>query len=62
MQVDAGLGMDGDGIGTGGGERILRTVGGPSCVAKNRYNLDPELPLDWSALLAGITGSAASRS
>ena len=49
-------------IGKDGGERILRTVGGPSCVAKNRYNLDPELPLDWSALLAGIAGSAASRS
>ena len=49
-------------IGKDGGERILRTVGGPSCVAKNRYNLDPELPLDWNALLAGIAGSAATRS
>ncbi|MBS0208860.1 MAG: ATP-binding protein [Planctomycetes bacterium] len=46
-------------IGKDGGERILRTVGGPSCVAKNRYNLDGELPLDWSALLTGITSSAA---
>ncbi|MBS0210416.1 MAG: ATP-binding protein [Planctomycetes bacterium] len=46
-------------IGKDGGERILRTVGGPSCVAKNRYNLDGELPLDWNALLAGITSSAA---
>ena len=39
-------------IGKDGGERILRTVGGPSCVAKNRYNLDAELPLEWNALLS----------
>jgi len=30
--------------GESGGERILRTVGGPSCVAKNRYGLTEELP------------------
>jgi hypothetical protein len=47
-------------IGKDGGERILRTVGGPSCVAKNRYDLDPELPLDWNALLAGIAGETAT--
>lgn len=47
-------------IGKDGGERVLRTVGGPSCVAKNRYNLDAELPLDWNALLAGITAGAAT--
>ena len=45
-------------IGKDGGERILRTVGGPSCVAKNRYGLDAELPLDWTALLGGIAGAA----
>ena len=44
-------------IGKDGGERILRTIGGPSCVAKNRYDLAPELPLEWNVLLAGITGS-----
>ncbi|MEQ8785106.1 MAG: ATP-binding protein [Pirellulaceae bacterium] len=44
-------------VGGDGGERILRTVGGPSCVAKNRYNLAAELPLDWNALLAGIAGN-----
>ena len=49
-------------IGKDGGERILRTVGGPSCVAKNRYNLDPELPLEWPALLAGITSSSCVKS
>lgn len=41
-------------IGKDGGERVLKTIGGPTCVAKNRYNLDAELPLDWNTLLAGI--------
>lgn len=41
-------------IGKDGGDRILRTVGGPSCVAKNRYGLDSELPLDWQAVMDGI--------
>jgi hypothetical protein len=36
-------------------ERILRTVGGPHCVAKNRYGLPEELPLSWPALMAGLT-------
>lgn len=48
-------------IGKDGGERVLRTVGGPSCVAKNRFNLDAELPLDWNALLAGITSSVSGK-
>lgn len=47
-------------VGKDGGERVLRTIGGPSCVAKNRYNLDGELPLDWNSLLAGISGSTVS--
>jgi hypothetical protein len=47
-------------IGKDGGERVLRTVGGPSCVAKNRYNLDAELPLDWNAVLAGMTAGSAT--
>jgi hypothetical protein len=38
-------------LGSDGGERILRTVGGPSCVAKNRYSLPGELPLSWQALV-----------
>lgn len=46
-------------IGADGGERVLRTVGGPSCVAKNRFNLAGELPLDWSVLLASISGAAS---
>ena len=42
-------------LGSDGGERILRTVGGPSCIAKNRYSLPSELPLSWQALVAAIT-------
>ena len=44
-------------IGAGGGERILRCVGGPSCIAKNRYNLPAEIKLEWSELVAGIAQS-----
>jgi hypothetical protein len=39
-------------------ERILRTVNGPHCVAKNRYRLPEELPLSWPALMAGLTDSS----
>lgn len=42
-------------IGKDGGERIIRTVGGPACVAKNRYSLPSEIPLDWSAFVAGLS-------
>jgi hypothetical protein len=31
-------------LGKDGGERILRTIGSPACVAKNRYGLPAELP------------------
>jgi len=46
--IAAGLGKD-------GGERILRTVGSPACVAKNRYGLPAELPLSWPALMQALT-------
>ena len=39
-------------IGAGGGERIIRTVAGPACTAKNRFGLPEELPLDWAAFVA----------
>jgi hypothetical protein len=41
-------------VGKDGGERILRCIGGPSCIAKNRYGLPAELPLDWQSLAAGL--------
>lgn len=44
-------------IGTGGGERILRCVGGPSCVAKNRYGITEELPLSWPAFMHALTNN-----
>lgn len=43
------------GVGAEGGERILRTVGCPACVAKNRYDLAAELPLSWPALMTALT-------
>jgi hypothetical protein len=45
--IAAGLGKD-------GGERVLRTVGSPACVAKNRYGLPAELPLSWPALMQAL--------
>ncbi len=41
-----------------GGERVLRCVGGPACVAKNRYNLPEVLPLSWQALMNALTQNA----
>ncbi|MEX1231112.1 MAG: ATP-binding protein [Planctomycetaceae bacterium] len=42
-------------LGKSGGERVLRTIGSPTCIAKNRYSLPEELPLSWSALLSALT-------
>jgi hypothetical protein len=42
-------------IGKDGGERILRCVGGPSCIAKNRYGIAEELPLSWAAFMAALS-------
>jgi len=42
-------------IGAGGGERILRCVGGPTCVAKNRYGITEELPLSWAAFMQAMS-------
>ena len=39
-----------------GGQRILRCVGTPACVAKNRYGLPETLPLSWPALMSGLAG------
>lgn len=46
------------GLGRDGGERILRCVGSPSCVAKNRYDLPAELPLSWQAVMDAMTQPA----
>jgi hypothetical protein len=49
-------------IGKDGGDRILRCVGGPSCVAKNRYGIVEEIPLSWSAFMSALTSSHYSQS
>ncbi len=42
-------------VGKDGGERILRCVGGPSCVAKNRFGITSELPLSWPAFIQALS-------
>ena len=49
------------GLGKDGGDRVLRTIGGPSCVAKNRYSLPEELPLSWPDFMAVLTNSTTSQ-
>ena len=44
-------------IGAGGGDRILRTNGGPACIAKNRYGLPEEIALSWQAFMETYGGS-----
>lgn len=50
MRVDAATGKATP-IGADGGQRVLRCVGGPACVAKSRYKLPAEIDLSWSALV-----------
>jgi hypothetical protein len=47
-------------IGKDGGERILRTVGGPSCIAKNRYNLPYELHLSWAEFFIALNPNTST--
>lgn len=49
-------------VGKDGGERVLRAVGGPSCVAKNRYGIIEELPLAWGAFEAALAAHQESDS
>ena len=44
-----------NGIGAGGGDRILRTTGSPACLAKCRYPGVPEtLPLDFAVFMESL--------
>lgn len=36
-------------VGKAGGDRVIRTTGSPTCVAKNRYGVTEEIPLAWSS-------------
>jgi hypothetical protein len=47
-------------VGKDGGDRILRTVGGPSCIAKNRYGIAEDLPLSWAAFMAALSNQHVS--
>lgn len=49
-----------NGIGKGGGDRILRCVGGPSCVAKNRFGITDDLPLSWADFMSALTNNVTS--
>lgn len=56
VQQGQGSGFAGDRaiatpVGADAGERILRTVGSPACIAKNRFGLPSEIPLSWSAFI-----------
>jgi hypothetical protein len=44
-------------LGKDGGERILRCIGSPSCIAKNRFGLPSELPLSFAALMAAMSSN-----
>jgi len=39
----------------GSGERVLRVASRPNFVAKTRYQMPDELPLEWNALISAIT-------
>lgn len=42
-------------MGANGGERVIRTIGNAAVIAKNRFNLPEELPLDFDAFLAAVS-------
>lgn len=44
-----------------GDERVLRCVGAPSCIAKNRYGLNAELPLSWSAVYEALVNRTVKK-
>lgn len=45
-------------MGERGGQRILRCVGSPTCVAKSRFPLPEELPLEWTALMRAMRAAS----
>ncbi len=49
-------------IGRDGGDRVLRCIGGPTCIAKNRYAMPEEIPLSWSAIVEAIAAHSVSAS
>lgn len=41
-------------VGKEGGERVLRCIGSPACIAKNRYQLPEEIPLSWESFVSNL--------
>ena len=65
VSKEEGSGFQGDraiatAIGANGGERILRTVGSPACIAKNRFNLPGEIPLSWQSFMEAYAAGGAA--
>ena len=46
-------------IGADGGTRVLRTNGRPACLAKNRFGLPNEIPLNWDAFIEAYRNAVA---
>ncbi len=57
MRVDSTTGRAAP-VGADGGERILRTNGSPTCIAKNRFGLPTELALSWTAFVEALNAGA----
>jgi hypothetical protein len=60
---DAGFGRERSiavAIGANGEDRVLRTVGSPAWVAKNRFGLAPEIPLAWDSFAEGLMGQSVT--
>ena len=58
LRVDAATGKATP-IGADGGQRVLRCIGGPACVAKNRFDLPAEIDLSWQSFVDNIGKGAA---
>ena len=58
MRVDSATGKAAP-IGAGGGQRVLRCIGGPACVAKNRFDLPAEIELSWQSFVDNLGKGAA---
>lgn len=54
MRIDADTGLAKE-IGANGGNRVLHVVGTPAFVAKNRYDMKSEVPLNWNEFNKEIT-------
>ena len=53
MRIDEDTGLA-RAIGAEGGERVIYTVRTPAYVAKNRYGMKSEIPLDWKAFITEV--------